>query len=76
MNFATKMGKTLDKSACAEYTPKRENRISLDAESIDAIESIIAERKAAEIAYRNGRLVVFEVRSRKRYERVLHDGSI
>jgi len=51
-----------------EYNVLCNNRFSLDSEAVKAIESILSAEKTAELTVRNGKLIIWETRSKKKYE--------
>lgn len=46
-------------------------QLELNKEAIEAIQAIVSAGKTAEIVIRNGKIVVWETRSKKKYEAVI-----
>ena len=50
------------------YNGMCKNRVLLDEQAVKQIESILTDEKTAELSVRNGKLVIWETRSKKKYE--------
>ena len=47
---------------------EKQNQVCLPQSAIDTINEILSRRRNLEIAYKNGKLIIWELNSRKKYE--------